>query len=242
LLRTVTLEGSARGTREGEWFVPRWGSRRFRRFLGMTFLPYTLMNVSYTIIGSSVAPSLNLYRAGLLAIVYLLAVGISAHALDAAAPNKPWGEFLSKNQLLALALVALLPALGIGMYLALAYAPLLILVGVFELFFLLAYNLELFGGRFHTDLWFSLSWGFLPVVAGCVLQTDSLNPAGFAAGLFGFTTAFTEINASRPYKEAKQLAGEDAARYAKRFESVLKGLVLSVFAVALSLVLFRILR
>lgn len=208
----------------------------------MTFFPYTLMNVSYTIIGSSVAPSFNLYRAGLLALVYLIAVGISAHALDAIAPNKPWGEFLTRNQLLALAFASLLPAVGVGLYLALAFAPLLLLVGVAELFFLLAYNLELFKGRFHTDLWFSFSWGFLPVVAGYVLQTDSFGPTGLTAGLFGLATAYVEINASRPYKEAKKLSDTEASLYAKKFESILKGIVLSVLAVALSLVLLRIVK
>ena len=36
----------------------------------------------------------------------------------------------------------------------------LIAVGAF---LVLAYNLELFGGRFHTDLWFALAWGAFPV-------------------------------------------------------------------------------
>ena len=31
-----------------------------------------------------------------------------------------------------------------------------------------AYNLELFGGRFHSDVWFGLAWGALPVVTGYV--------------------------------------------------------------------------
>ena len=31
-----------------------------------------------------------------------------------------------------------------------------------------AYNLELFGGRFHSDLWFALAWGAFPVVTGYV--------------------------------------------------------------------------
>ena len=31
-----------------------------------------------------------------------------------------------------------------------------------------AYNLELFGGRFHSDLWFGLAWGAFPVVTAYV--------------------------------------------------------------------------
>ena len=29
-------------------------------------------------------------------------------------------------------------------------------------FLVLAYNLELFGGRFHTDFWFAAAWGAFP--------------------------------------------------------------------------------
>ena len=32
-------------------------------------------------------------------------------------------------------------------------------------FIAVAYNLELFGGRFHGDPWFSLAWGAFPVLA-----------------------------------------------------------------------------
>ncbi|MDA4125305.1 MAG: hypothetical protein OK438_07680 [Thaumarchaeota archaeon] len=236
------MEEPAQGTRENEWYTPKWGPRRFRLLVGMTFVPYTLMNASYTVIGCFAAPSTNLYRAGLLALVYLLAVGISAHALDATAPNRPWGAFLTRNQLFALGFGSLLLAAGVGLYLALAFAPFLLLVGVLEIFLLLAYNLELFKGRFHTDLWFSFSWGFLPVVAGYVLQTDSFAPIGLAAGIFGFATAYVEISASRPYKEAKRTVVAGGSPYAKKFESILKGIVLSVVAVALSLVLLRTLN
>ncbi len=235
------MGGATEETRVNEWYVPRFGPRRFRLFLGLTFLPYTFMNVSYVIIGSLLAPVVHLERAGGLALVYLLAVGVSAHALDAMAPNKPWGNFLSRRQLLTLALAALLPALGIGLFYALTYAPLLLVVGIFELFFLIAYNLELFNRLFHTDMWFALSWGFLPVVAGYVLQTDGVSLTALAGGLFGFTTAFVEINASRPYKALKKDAGAFNSTQAARFESILKGIVLSVLAVAAILLLFRLL-
>ncbi len=33
-------------------------------------------------------------------------------------------------------------------------------------FLVVAYNLELFGGRFHNDLWFALAWGAFPALTG----------------------------------------------------------------------------
>ena len=218
-------------TREREWYVPRVGPRRFRLLVGLSFYPYSLMNASYVVIGSLVAPAVHLERMAALVAVYLLAVGISAHSLDAMSPNRPWGDFLSRRQLAILAASALVPSLGLGLYLALAYAPLLRAVGAVELFFLLAYNLELFGGAFHTDLWFAASWGFLPVIAGFVVQTDGLSLASLAAGLFGFFTAYVEISASRPYKAIKMEQGSGSP-LASRLESVLKGIVLTVLAAA----------
>jgi len=207
----------------------------------MSFFPYSLMNASYVLIGSVLAHPVLFDRMVGMAVVYLLAVGISAHSLDAMAPNKPWGDLLSKRQLLVLALAGLIPALGLGLYYALAFAPLLIPLGVAELFFLLAYNLELFGGKFHTDVWFAFSWGFLPVIAGFVVQTNLVSAASLAGGLFGFFTAFIEINASRPYKAMKKESGGASSPVASRLESILKGVVASVLAVAFFLLALDIL-
>jgi 4-hydroxybenzoate polyprenyltransferase len=199
------------------------------------------MNASYVLIGSLLAHPVHFDRMFGMAVVYLLAVGVSAHSLDAMAPNKPWGDFLSRRQLIFLAVAGLIPALAIGLYYASAYALLLLPVGVAELFFLLAYNLELFGGKFHTNVWFAFSWGFLPVIAGFVVQTNLVSPTSLVAGLFGFFTAFIEINASRPYKALKKESGGTASPVATRLESILKGVVASVLAVAAFLLALAIL-
>ena len=38
-----------------------------------------------------------------------------------------------------------------------------------------AYNLEWFGGRFHTDLWFAVMWGGFPALAGAFSQTGRID-------------------------------------------------------------------
>ncbi|MDG6990449.1 MAG: hypothetical protein JRM99_03385 [Nitrososphaerota archaeon] len=228
----MSSEGS--GTRENEWWVPGFGPRKFRLMLGLSFYPYSMMNACYVLVGSLVSPAVNYDRMFGMAVVYLLAVGVSAHSLDAMAPNKPWGDFLTRRQLAALAVGGLVPALAIGLYYAISAAPLLIPIGVAEVFFLLAYNLELFRGAFHTDFWFAFSWGFLPVLAGYVVQTDALALSSLAAGAFGFSTAFIEISASRPYKALRREG--TASQVTSRLESILKGVVATVvFAAALLL-------
>ncbi len=219
-------------TREREWFVPGFGSKRFRRLVGLTFYPYSLMNASYVLIGSLLVPSVHYDRMAGMALVYLAAVGVSAHSLDAMAANKPWGNVLSRRQLMLLAGAGLVPALTLGLFYALTFAWLLVPLGMTELFFLLSYNLELFGGAFHTDLWFAFSWGFLPVLAGFVVQANGLDLASLAAGVFGFSTAFVEINASRPYKALKLEYGSASSTTASRLESILKGIVATVLATA----------
>ena len=210
--------------------------------IGLSFFPYTLMNASYVLVGSLLAPTIHYDRMGEMVLVYLLAVGISAHSLDAMSPNKPWGNFLSRRQLLAMAVGAMVPALALGLYLAISYAPLLIPLGLVELFFLLAYNLELFSGRFHTDFWFSLSWGFLPVLVGFVVQTNTVSVPALAGGLFGYFTAYVEINASRPYKALKRQPGGADSPLTARFESILKAVVACVLAVASFLLALALLR
>jgi len=236
------MGGEEDPTRVKEWYVPKFGPRRFRLFVGMTFIPYTLMNTCYVIIGSMLGPGgVHWDRVIGIAAVYLLSVGVAAHALDALAPNKPWGAFLTRKQLAALAASALIPALALGLFYALSYAPWLIIVGMAELFFVLSYNLELFRGRFHTESWFAFSWGFLPVIAGFVLQTDSISPQALAGGVFGFTTAYVEINASKPYRILRrQTRDPQSAESERRFERILKGVVTSVLILAVLLVLYRL--
>lgn len=234
--------GGEEDTRSREWFVPRWGPPRFRRFVGMTFLPYTLMNASYVLIGSLLAPTVHYDRMAGMAVVYLLSVGVAAHSLDAVGSNKPWGKFLTRSQLLALAFASLVPGLAFGLFYALTAATVLLPLGALELFFLLSYNLEWFDGSFHTDFWFSASWGFLPILVGYGVQTGTVDLVSLAGGLFGFFTAYIEINASRPYKALMRENDVATSQLAARFEAILKGVVATVLATAALLLAFVVFR
>jgi len=228
--------------RSREWFVPKRGPRWVRLGIGLSFYPYTIMNACYVVIGSLLAGTVYYDRMGGMTLVYVLAVGIAAHSLDAMGPNRPWGDFLGRRTLLAVSLGALFPALALGIYYAVTVALLLIPLGCIELFFLLAYNLELFRGYFHGDFWFATSWGFFPVLVGYAVQSNSLSLASIAGGLFGFATAYVEINASRPYKDLKKKPEGASSSLADRLESILKGIVACVVAATallLALVLSR---
>lgn len=130
--------------RSKEWFVPGFGPLKFRIFIGLLFLPYTGMVLSYTVIGSMMAEQIHWDRVGAILIIYFLALGIGAHALDALGSKgiKPWGTVFSTTQLRALAIASLILAYALGGYYIVLYTPLLGIIALLEGFFVLAYNLE----------------------------------------------------------------------------------------------------
>lgn len=229
------------GTRINEWFVPAFGPPRFRAFVGMMFLPYTGMCVSFAVTGSMLVADVHWDRAGAIALIYALALGIGAHAADTIGSKKvkPWGSYFTRGQMLALMASSLAAAYAIGVYYIVFYVPLLVIVAILEGFFLLAYNFEIWGGRFHNDFWFAMSWGALPVMAGYLIQTGEIGLLPFVAAGAAGLASLAEIRMSRPYKQLKK-SGNDPV-LAERLEKRLKALSLSTIAFSASLVVARLL-
>lgn len=227
--------------RRGEWFVPSFGPQRFRVAVGLLFLPYTAMVLSYTVIGSMLAPAVDWERVAAVVLIYFLALGVGAHALDALGSrgSKPWGSVFSRRQLWALAGLSITAAYAIGVWYMLRYAPLLWVIAITEGFFLLAYNLEWFGGRFHRDSWFALSWGALPVLAGYVLQTNAVSAGALLLAAAMALLSLVEIKASRPYKALKQASAPDAAQIAC-LERILKSLSAGVVLLGAGMMAWRL--
>jgi hypothetical protein len=229
--------------RRAEWFVPKFGPERFRIAVGLLFLPYTGMVLSFTVIGAMLAETVSWERVGAGLSIYFLALGIGAHAFDAVGSTavKPWGTVFSNRTLWLLGFGSLAAAYAIAIYYMVTATPLLWPIALAEGFLLLAYNLEWFGGRLHTDGAFILSWGILPVIAGYVLQTNALAPAAVVVGLAMGLVSYVEISASRPYKEIKRLAQPNADQLAAaaRYERILKGVSLGTILLGLGLALYR---
>jgi 4-hydroxybenzoate polyprenyltransferase len=123
------------------------------------------------------------------------------------------------------------------------YAPLLWPIALAEGFFVLAYNLEWFRGRFHSDFWFAVSWGALPVLAGYVLQTNAVSAAALLVAAAMALLSVVEIKASRPYKELKRAGsgGREAERtQIARLEAILKSVSLGVILLGAGLLVWRL--
>jgi|SRR5215831_16182811 len=193
-------------SRIDEWFVPKFGPIKFRVYVGFLFLPYTAMCVCFTALGGLLSPVIHIDRMLALAIIYFLALGISAHAADGLGSKKikPWEGYISKRKLELLLIAGLVPAYLIGFFYIINYVPFLVFIAISEGFFLFAYNFELFGGFFHNNLWFSVSWGALPVLAGYVMQTNSLTMSSILLSFLTGFLSYVEIKLSRNYKTLKR--------------------------------------
>ena len=230
-------------TRLKEWFVPRFGPLKFRIFIGLLFLPYTGMCVSFAIFGSLMSSHISWDRVGAIALIYAMALGVSAHALDSIGSKRirPWGYYYSKQFLWFLAIFGLLIAYSVGIYYMIFYVPLLWLIAISEGFFVFAYNFELFKGYFHNDFWFAISWGVLPVLAGYIMQTNSIEILPLAVTLATGTVSYIEIRVSRSYKELKRSDYDDVLKHmkAKRLETYLKIISLGTIAIAIILYVYK---
>ncbi len=232
------------GDRRSEWFVPKWGPPKLRLFLGLLFLPYTGMVLSFAVIGSMLANPIHWDRVLAIVVIYFLGLGIAAHALDALGSKslKPWGTIFTIGQLRLMAVFSLTLAYLLAIYYMVRFVPVLWFFAFAEGFFVFAYNLELFKGRFHTDLWFAFSWGFLPVLSGYVMQTNHISPAVLLLAVAMALFSLVEIKASRPYKDLKPLfntlhEGEKATMI--RYETILKSISLGVILLGAGLLVWR---
>jgi hypothetical protein len=155
----------------------------WRDYVTLLHPPYTLWHLSYVAIGAALAPDLEVERLLATLAAFFLAVGIGAHALDEL-HGHPLRTRISDRALLWLAAVSIGGAVGLGVYASIAYtwwlAPLVVAGG----FIVCAYNLELFGGAFHSDAWFALAWGAFPLLVAYLAAAERMRVEALVAAVF----------------------------------------------------------
>ena len=142
--------------------------------------PYTLWHLSYVVIGASLAPDVNLRWLGETLLAFFLAMGFAAHALDEL-HSRPLATRIPSGVLIGLAMAGLAGAVALGVDGVIRVSPWLGAFIVVGAFLVVAYNLELLGGAFHSDLWFALAWGGFPVLTAYFAQTAELSVAAVVA-------------------------------------------------------------
>ena len=155
----------------------------WRDYATLLHLPYTLWHLSYVAIGAALAPTFALERLGAALLAFFLAVGVGAHALDEL-NGRPLATRIPTKVLVALAATSIGGAVAVGVAASIAYTPWLLPLVVFGGFIVAAYNLELVGGRFHTDFWFAAAWGAFPVIAAYVALAETIRLEAVLAAAF----------------------------------------------------------
>jgi hypothetical protein len=230
------------------------GSGGWRDYVTLLHPPYTLWHLSYVAIGAGLAPDFSGRRLAAALAAFFLALGVGAHALDELR-GRPLRTRIPPRILVALAVASIAGAVAIGIASALAWTAWLPPFIAFGGFIVVAYNLELFGGRFHNDLWFALSWGAFPLLTGYFVVAEELRVEALLAGAFAALLSHAQRLLSTPVRFVRRrvrtvsgtieladgtrepLTAETLLRTPER---VLQVLAAATFALAAALVLFRV--
>jgi hypothetical protein len=214
----------------------------WRDYVTLLHWPYTLWNLSYVCIGAALAPEWLPLRLGAGLVAFFLGLGIAAHAFDELR-GRPLGTEIPSGVLWALAAGSLAGAVAIGVVAAIAWTPWLLAFVAFGAFMVCAYNLELFGGRFHGDWWLAIAWGATPVLAAYVAAAGIVTWQALFAAAFAVLLIIAQRRLSTPVRAVRRRLPEsdDEARAAlvRGAEDALQAMAAAVVALAIALVILR---
>jgi hypothetical protein len=122
-------------------------------------------------------------------------------------------------------------------------------------FIVVAYNLELFGGRFHSDAWFALAWGALPLLATYFAAAERIRASALLAGAFAALLSLAQRRLSTPVRFLRRSVttvsgtievegGEELPLTTEELlrapEEALRALTAAAVALAVALVVLRV--
>ncbi len=159
--------------------------------------PYTAWHLAYVVIGASLAPHTDAVRLMATVLAFAAAVGIAAHALDEV-HGHPLHTAIPDAALWLVAGAGLLVAVALGLLGLTRVGPGLLAFIVTGPLLVVGYNLELFGGRLHTDVAFALAWGTFPLLTGYFAQTERLDLVALLGGAAAFALSYAQRSLSTP--------------------------------------------
>ena len=234
------------------WYALERGG--WRDYVTLLHLPYTAWHLSYVVIGGCLAPVVAWGRLSAAVAAFALAVGVGAHALDELR-GRPLGTRIPDAALVALAAASIGAACAIGLVGAATFRTWLFLLVPLGAFLVVAYNLELAGGRFHSDLWFGLAWGGFPVLCGYAAVSGELGLAAVLAAGFAVVHSLAQRALSNHVRFVRRrvaaVEGElelrdggrealDESRLISAEERGLRLLAVATVLIAAALVAFRV--
>jgi hypothetical protein len=209
----------------------------WRDYVTILHLPYTGWHLSYVAIGAALAPELEGRRLLAALAAFFLALGIGAHALDEL-HDRPLRTRIPDGVLIALAAVSIGGAIAVGVAASLLWTLWLLFFVAAGGFLVVAYNLELFGGAFHSDVWFGLAWGAFPVLATYFVTAEELTETAIIGAGFAFVTSLAQRALSTQVRNIRRRAMGDPAMLAWP-ETALRLLGLAMVLLAAALLSLR---
>jgi len=214
----------------------------WRDYVTLLHLPYTLWHLSYVAIGAALAPRMQWGLLGWTTLAFLLAMGVGAHALDEL-QGRPLRTRIPGRVLIGLAVVSIAAACAIGIVVATQSTLWLLVFVAFGGFVVVAYNLELFGGALHSDLWFAGAWGAFPVLTAYVASAERIRGEAVAAAAFAFLVSLAQRRLSTEVRRIRRSGGElqpDAELLLRAPETALRLLSAALPLLAGALLLARV--
>jgi hypothetical protein len=175
----------------------------WRDYVTLLHPPYTLWHLSYVAVGAALVPRMDWVLLGWTALAFALAMGVGAHALDELR-GRPLQTRIPPPILASLAVVSISGAAAIGIAVAVSRTLWLLVFVAVGAFLVVAYNLELFGGRFHGGLWFPAAWGAFPVLTAYFASAETLDAAVLAAAGYAFATSWAQRRLSTPVRMVRR--------------------------------------
>jgi hypothetical protein len=209
----------------------------WRDYVTLLHPPYTAWHLSYVAIGAALGPELHADRLLAALAAFFLALGIGAHALDEL-QGRPLRTEIPRRILWLFAFGSIVGAVVIGVVSALLWTPWLLVFVAVGVFLVFAYNLELFGGVFHTDLWFALAWGAFPLLTGYFVVAETLSLEAFFAAIFAVATSLAQRVLSTQVRGVRRGRIAESVDIAPA-ENALRALTLSIVALAAALLALR---
>jgi hypothetical protein len=213
--------------------------------------PYTAWHLSYVALGAVAAPHLHGDRLAATLLAFFLAVGVAAHALDEL-NGRPLGTRLSDATLIGMAAASLAGAVAVGVVGAVTVSLGLVPFVAAGAFIAVAYNLELFGGRFHSGFWFAAAWGAFPALTSYWINALEIRLQGLLVTVACFMLSLAQRRLSTPVRELRRktiaVSGRqeladgttielDAARLASPLDDALRVFALGLTLLATGLVI-----
>jgi hypothetical protein len=213
----------------------------WRDYVTLLHLPYPAWHLSYVVVGGCLAASVAWGRLGLTVLAFALAMGIGAHALDEL-HGRPLRTTIPAGTLVALAVSSVALACAIGIAVALATTLWILPLVAVGALLVPVYNLELLGGRLHTDLGFALAWGAFPVVTAFVAQTATIRPEAVLAAAWATLLSLAQRRLSTEARRVRRASGLTRTDRddAEAPEAALKLLTAATVVLAAGLVALRL--